>query len=540
MLDMKKFTQLVLLTLIMVVVTLSCQSPKGGETQEKAYKPMSAATEFDLVVLNGRVMDPESNFDGIRNVGIKDGVIGLITEGNIEGKETIDATGLIVSPGFVDLHAHAPAIPFSQKSQLRDGITTALECEVGAYPVDVYYDNLNGKSQVNYGATVSVAGIREKVAHPEYNSSTGTIVNDLFDENLHDCMADMQMVIFEANDDQINTINEMVEENLKRGALGIGVPVGYMMNGTTPKETVTWQAIAGKYGVSTFLHGRFSSQHAPTTGVLGLQEMISSLGIYGGGLYIHHIHQQTLANTADALRMVDDASKAGMKIIAEVYPYYQGASIVGADYLHPDNYSRNMGRTYKDIIEVATMKPLTKERYEELMKTNPSASIIFAGIDEAGMLAALADPNVVVGSDGMPMTISENGNMAYDWDIAFEDVQGHPRGSGAHAKVLRLARDQNLMPLMLAISKISYMPAKYLEENGVEAAQKKGRLQVGADADVTIFDAETVTDNSTMTAGGLASTGIPYVIVNGTVVVKDSKVKKGVFPGKPVRRPIID
>src|SRR5210317_651084 len=151
---MKKFTQLVLLTLIMVVVTLSCQSPKGDETQEKAYKPLSASTEFDLVVLNGRVMDPESNFDGIRNVGIKDGVIGLITEENIKGKETIDATGLIVSPGFVDLHAHAPPIPFSQKSQLRDGVTTALECEVGAYPVDVYYDNLKGKSQVNYGATV--------------------------------------------------------------------------------------------------------------------------------------------------------------------------------------------------------------------------------------------------------------------------------------------------------------------------------------------------------------------------------------------------
>ena len=493
-----------------------------------------------LVFEGGTIVDG-SGEDGCRgDVGIKDGKIAIITKDIIKGKESIDAKGLVVSPGFVDLHAHAPAIPFSQKSQLRDGVTTALECEVGVYPVDVYYDGLKGKSQLNYGGTVGTANIREKVNNPKYHSHTGTIVNDTWEESQHDCMVDMGWTGFFATDEQIATIDKMVEEELKRGALGIGVPVGYMMDGTTPRETVTWQALAGKYGVATYLHGRFSSQKPPNTGVLGLQEMISSLGIYGGGLYIHHIHQQTLSLTPGALKMVDDARKAGMNIIAEVYPYYQGSSIVGADYLRPDNYGPNMGRSYEDIIEVATMKPLTKERYEELIKTAPATSIIFAGIDEPGMLAALADPTVVVGSDQMPMTVSKTGKMAYDWDIAYEDVQGHPRGSGTHATVLRLSREKNLMPLMLAISKITYMPAKWLGENGVDAGKKKGRLQVGADADITLFDAKTVTDNSTMTAGGLPSTGIPYVIVNGTVVVEDSKVKKDVFPGKPVRRPIMD
>jgi N-acyl-D-glutamate deacylase len=90
------------------------------------------------------------------------------------------------------------------------------------------------------------------------------------------------------------------------------------------------------------------------------------------------------------------------------------------------------------------------------------------------------------------------------------------------------------IPLSLAVSKMSFMIARYLEDNGVPQMANKGRIQVGRDADITIFDPETVQQNATMKDGGLPSTGIPHVLVNGTVVVKDSKVLKDVFPGKPV------
>ncbi len=105
--------------------------------------------------------------------------------------------------------------------------------------------------------------------------------------------------------------------------------------------------------------------------------------------------------------------------------------------------------------------------------------------------------------------------------------------------MLRLVREKKLMPLMTAISKMSYMVAKFLEENGVPQMAYKGRIQLGADADVTIFDPDTVTDNSTMQQAGLPATGIPHVVVNGTVVVKDSKVLKDVYPGRPVRLPVL-
>ncbi|WP_276388356.1 amidohydrolase family protein [Eudoraea chungangensis] len=519
-----------------IIITGCNLETKKEENQSKDVS-LSADTEFDVVILNGRVMDPETNFDGIRNVGIKDGKIGLITEKEISGKESIDASGHVVSPGFIDFHTHASNIPFGQRLHLRDGVTTPLELEVGAYPLDAYYKRLEGKSYTNYGATIGLGGIREKVSNPDYNSTSGNLVTDLFNVNEHS-LATLGITTFQASPEQIEVIAQNVEEGINRGALGIGVPVGYMSTGATTDEMIDMQRLAGKYKLSTFLHGRFSSQKPPTSGIFGFQELLGPAGIYGGGIYIHHLHQQALNQTPEALKMIEDARASGTKIIAEIYPYYQGATIVGADYLVPENYGPNMGRSYEDIIEVATMKPLTKERYEELVKTNPAASVIFGGISEDGLMSAMADPTTIIGSDGMPLTISATGEMAVDFNIPFDGVQGHPRGAGSHAKVLRLVRENQLMPLMLAIEKMTIMQAKYLEENGVPAMARKGRLQIGKDADITIFDPATVKDNATMVKAGLPSTGIPYVLVNGTIAVKDSKVLENVHAGQPIRNPI--
>ena len=138
----------------------------------------------------------------------------------------------------------------------------------------------------------------------------------------------------------------------------------------------------------------------------------------------------------------------------------------------------------------------------------------------------------VLGSDAFPYTVRESGDVALDWDTTYDAVNGHPRGAGAHARLLEKRVD---IPLTLAISKITYMIASFLEANGVPQMARKGRIQEGADADITVFDPETVTDNSTMEDGGLPSTGIPYVVVNGTVVVNNSEVLKDVFPGKAIK-----
>jgi N-acyl-D-glutamate deacylase len=520
---------------ILVGLTVSCLSIAWPWVQATTA---SEGETFDLVIINGRVMDPETKLDAVRNVGVKAGKIAVITEDEINGKEIINAENHVVAPGFIDMHDHNTAAPFGQKLALRDGVTTPMELEAGVYPVDTWYAYLDGKSQTNYGASVGTIPVRETLLNKAYKPKFyGDFLYDMqLPKETHTSMKWSTEI---ATGEQIEQVEKMLEEGLKQGAIGIGHCPGYMVSGVTSQESNIAQKLAGKYGVSTFVHGRFSSQKPPTSGILGTDEMMAPQAVYGGGLVVQHMTAQTLAVTPQALQIIDDARAKGVKVIAEIYPYDFGGTIAGADYLHPDNYGPMMGRDYKDIIEVSTMKPLTKARYEELVKTAPGTSVMFYNATEDTVHKALAHPNTVLGSDSYPYTLRETGGPAIAWDTPYDAVNCHPRGAGAHARLLRLVREKKVdIPLMDGISKMTYLIAQYLQENGVEQMAHKGRIQVGADADITIFDPKTVKDNSTMKDGGLPSTGIPYVVVNGTVVVKDSKVLKGVYPGKAIRRPV--
>jgi hypothetical protein len=491
--------------------------------------------KYDLVITGGRVIDPETNLDAVRNVGIKGGKIAAVTESAIEGKETIDATGHVVCPGFIDMHFHNVDSQFGVKLGLRDGVTTPLECEVGVYPVDKWYASHEGKMQANYGATVTSMGIREILHNPEFS--------DVFHGGfLNDIMADpkaaktsMKWSTEKSTPEQTKKFGEMLDEGLSQGAIGVGHAVGYMTAGCSQEESILCQQMAGKYGRAVYVHGRFSSQMPPTSGILSFLEMMGSQEVYGGGIVFQHMHAQALSETMPALELFDAAQAKGIKVIGEIYPYNYGGTILGADYLHPDNYGPNMGRDYKDIIETATLTPYTKETYEKGVASNPMTSVLFYNSTEEDLYAGLGHPTTVLGSDAFPYTVRETGKDALDWDTPYDGVNGHPRGAGTHARLLALTRDKKVnIPLSLAVSKMTYMIADFLLNNGVAQMADKGRIQEGKDADITIFDPQTVTDNSTMKDGGLPSTGIPHVLVNGTVVVRDSKVLKEVFPGQPI------
>ena len=229
-----------------------------------------AAADYDLVIVNGRVMDPESGLDAVRNVGVREGKIAAITQDAIKGKETIDASGHVVAPGFVDGHLHVVDAPLGQKAALRDGVTTTLDLEVGAYPVDEWYDDLAGRSQTNHGAVVSVAAARTEVFKPGYKSTTGNIVTDLFTG----VNIGADWVTRVPTENERKQILEIIEQGLKRGALGVGPPAGYMTEGFTSQEMIGIQKLVGNYGRFSHVHTRFSSQSPPTTALLAFQEAL--------------------------------------------------------------------------------------------------------------------------------------------------------------------------------------------------------------------------------------------------------------------------
>ena len=192
--------------------------------------------QYDVVILNGRIMDPESGLDAVRNVGITGDKIEIITEQPILGKETIDAAGHVVAPGFIDLHAHGQS-PFDIKTKLRDGVTSPLEIEAGAYPVEVFYKEREGKAQANYA--VSIGHVWARMAALDGIDPKGL---GMYTGAMNACVADGSQWHEKNTDDpkDIEKIMANIEEGLKQGAVGIGVPVGYFNKCTSAElEAVT-------------------------------------------------------------------------------------------------------------------------------------------------------------------------------------------------------------------------------------------------------------------------------------------------------------
>jgi len=516
---MRKF-----LTLVSVVLAMAFVST-GAIAQQS----------FDLVIKNGRAMDPETKLDAVRNVGIKDGRIEVVTDVDITGTEVIDASGHVVAPGFIDFHFHGQD-PFSQKLALRDGVTSPLELELGAYPVEDFYASREGKSQANYGVSVSHVGARLEVLDNVKNTEAG---QPLYSDSVNRAAKDGAKWSTErtaTGSPERAKVVAAVEQGLRQGALGIGFPIGYAVN-VSSAELMEVAGLANRYNSFILTHVRYMSQ-LPPSGYLAVEELLAVAKVNDVPLIVQHLPSNCLGLTGDCLDLINSARDRGMRVAAEFYPYEKGSSIIGADYL-AEGFEERMGMDYSDLLIVQTNETLTKETYEKYRKEDPGATMIMHHIKHVDMMKALTDPYSFVGSDAFPYIDVKGASLP--WDSPYDSGLGHPRGAGTHAKVLRLVRETGAITVMDAVAKLSYFPARFVEDM-VPDFRVRGRIQPGMVADITIFDPATVTDNSDYPAGkgALPSTGIPYVIVNGTIVVKDSKVLKGVYPGQPIRNPVLN
>jgi len=507
---------------------------------------LSAATfaaDYDLVIKGGRVMDPETMYDEIANVGVKNGRIAAITKEKITGKETIDAKGLVVAPGFIDTHFHA-LDPFATKLALRDGVTTGMDLETGSLHVAAWYDKRAKEGwQVNYGATQSFDLCRLLVHDPEVKSDPSVDMKGPVD------YASAAALMIAARKDgkpgyaesrsnvvQMNEIMRCVDNGLREGALGIGVGLAYMARGVQSYEMYEAQRAAARYGRLASVHTRFHmSSVTPTEATLGLDEVLANAMLLDAPLLLAHDNDYGWWENEEKLQK---ARAKGYNMWGEYYPYDAGMTSVGSEFLRPAIWIDTYGNKYEETLyDPQTDKFLTRATYDELVARDPGRLVVVYSLQRRKWIEFwLRMPEMVVATDAA-LGFGRDGKLL-PWDAEYSQYAGHPRTAGANAKVLRLGREQGV-PLMFAVSQLSYWTARHLGDTGLEAMKERGRVQVGKVADLTLFDPKTARDNASYKAGenGLPSTGIPYVIVNGAIVVRDSRVLP-VKPGQPIRFPV--
>lgn len=486
-----KHLLLCLAVLVVSTVSASAQSP----------------VEYDIVISGGRVIDPETDLDSVRNIGIVGRRIAQITTEALKGKVVIDARGLVVSPGFIDLHVHGRTNQ-EQEYQLHDGLTTTLELEWGIENMKEWHASRQGKALINYGASVCWPYERFK-SFDQYQGEVEKLRGmsrrgESSLEGLANTISRSYAHVLSPQ--QSSTTLANIEKSLQEGAIGIGVPIGYLKN-TNPAEMYSVFQLASRLQTTIFSHVREPN-------VVAVQEVMADAILTGASLHIVHINSMTLGNVQVALDMVNAAQAKGFDITTEVYPYTAASTLLQSA-VFDDGWQQKLGISYGDLQWVQTGERLTEATFNSYRKSGGAAIIHM--MKPEWIKTAIINPKTIIASDG----------MAYS-------PLAHPRTAGTYARVLgRYVREEKALDLMTAIRKMTLLPAQRLERIA-PSMRYKGRIQVGADADITVFNASTIIDQATFEKGLAFSKGIEYVLVNGMLVLKSGKTIPGVFAGQPV------
>jgi len=468
----------------------------GAAEPGQAHDPDADVTEADLAVVydtviqNGRVINPETNLDreGL-NVGIKDGVIGVVTSKPLQGTKVIDATGLVVAPGFIDNLSYDPN-PVGVWTKIADGVTSNIAMHGGTTTPKAWYAHYErDMPPVHFGASFFSMQARNQFKLSRYANATPA---------------------------QIQKMKEQAEEALNNGALGISFSLEYAP-GTDADEVLALMEIAKKYNVPVYFHGRYSDVQEPGTETDTMKELIEYARISGAAVHIDHINSTGGTFDMDAaLKMIEEARAQGLDITACTYAYdYWGTYLNSARF--DEGWQERFLIDYNDLQIAGTTERLTAESFRKY-KSEGKLAVAYAIPSEA-VVKAFQAPYVMIGSDA----ILEPG------------YNNHPRASGNFARAVGLyVREQNVVPLIDMIDKLSTMPAQRLEKQA-PALQKKGRIAKGMDADIVVFDYDTIGDRSTVENPELPSAGFEYVLVMGQLALENGEVNKKVRPGQPIR-----
>jgi N-acyl-D-aspartate/D-glutamate deacylase len=491
----------------------------------------------DLVFVGARVIDPASGLDATRAVGVSDGKVTYVGTDPIPAETTVDVSGLVLCPGFIDLHSHAQSVN-GLRLQALDGVTTSLDLESGTLPVPLTYAVAAEEGRpINFGYAVSWAVARMHVVDgvplPE-RSASGEIATslDVFQANQTGARFNSP-----ATESEVDKILALLEDGIAQGGIGLGVLLGYAPE-SGRGEYFRMAQLASRLGVGVFTHSRAKSNVEPVTSLEGALEIVGAAAGTGASMHICHLNSTSSRQIDEIAAAIECARALGNRVTTEAYPYSASSTGVGAAFLAPEKLHR-FGIEPKDITYLPTGERIADaDRLAELRATNPGGLCVIDYLreddpdDQAKLMRAVTLEDTAVASDAMPLIIGGERDLSTQWPPDPAAI-AHPRSMGCFARAVgRLTRERGVFTLPEAVRRCTHLPARILEETA-PAMKAKGRVQVGADADLTIFDPATVSDRATYDQIA-PSTGFRHVLVNGQFVVKDGELLVDALPGRPV------
>lgn len=487
---------------------------------------------MQTLLRGGRVIDPGAGLDGLSDVLISDGRIAAVGPG-LEappGAEVVDVTGLVVGPGFVDVHSHVHSIA-GHRMQAMDGVTTALDLEAGVMPIEKgYADAAKAGRPLNYGFSASWGGARAQVLlGAEPNANVGSSLAMLGNEAWRRSSSPAELTAWLS----------LLESEIAAGALGIGVLLGYAPM-TDPGEFLAVAQLAAKAGVPTYTHVRELAEVDPSTPVDGSEEIARAAGETGAAMHHCHVNSTSGRHVDRVLGTLDRAQRLGSRVTVEAYPYGAGSTAIGAAFIAPERL-RMKGLGPSNIIVVETGERVADEkRLLQLRQEDPSAPCLMEFLDESReadlemLRRTLAFPDSIVGSDAMPLFWPDGSFESTEWPLP-PGGSTHPRAAGTFSKTLRLmVRETGVWTWLEAFRRCSYLPARLLDDCA-PGARAKGHLGVGADADVVVLDPERISDAATYRDPLRPSIGVRHLFVGGTAVVRQGEMQTDVLPGRALR-----
>ena len=434
------------------------------------------------LISGGRVIDPANGLDGAYNLLLEHGKVAWIGTEVPDADETIDATGKIVTPGFIDIHMHEDPVEDGKIRQcifpmmLRQGITTAVggNCGGNVYdPVD--YLNIVDRD----GAAVNVALY---AGHEYFRIAAGA-------EDIYGGSTEAERQEMEQN----------IRAALDAGCVGVSFGLRYVP-GADKEEFFRAAGCCAGTGKPIASHVRDDADAI----FASIEELIEAGRTFHIPMQISHIGSMAGFGQMEAvLKQVEAYQAEGLDVTLDCYPYFAFSTRLGTPTYDPGWLNRY--HCDYDVLEFCDGKyrgqRATKETFDEVRAEFPDCLTVCYVMKEEDIRLAFRHPAVMLGSDG----ITDNG-------------RGHPRCAGTFPRFLSEFVKKGDVPLFEAVKKMTFMPALRLN------LHPKGHLSVGADGDVTIFDCEAVRDRATFSDPALPPEGICCVLMGGEVVLKDGVI----------------